>query len=147
MQQGNKFCRVTGSPWRYNSGNIMGGHFPCSLNNFFHTESDAVSEIEDVASATFIKVLQRKNMRLSEVGNMDIISHAGSVFCVIVISEYVYCLSFPVRHLQNQRDKMTLRAVIFSDFPAYMRPACIKISKRNKSKIMSSRYPFEHPLH
>src|SRR5580692_5385755 len=95
-------------------------------------------------AAAFLHCAQSENMRLSKIDHMDIISHTGSVECWVVISKDRNAFALLHSHLENERDEVEFRCVIFT--PCRGGSSCIKVAHTGKADSVNPVQPIQHAL-
>ena len=56
------------------------------VHHLFDGEADAVAQIKDVVLPALHQVIQRQNVRLGQVVDMDVVAHTGAVLGGIVVA-------------------------------------------------------------
>ena len=101
------------------------------MNNVKHAVADARSEVECLAAPLRKDAVNRLDMAESKVNNMNIIAHAGSVRCVVIIAENIEIFALSDCHLSDIRHKVVRNTVgVFADNAAFMRSDRIEISQK-----------------
>ena len=89
-------------------------------------------------------------MRLSEIGDMNVVSNAGAVGGGIVGSEDLQFRSGAGCRAQGERDEVTLRLMQFADFSAFVGSGGIEVAQAGEAKpvgtIVSFQCVFEKKL-
>ena len=109
------------------SGNLAGG-----VNDFLYGKANTIAEVENIAFAAVHQVIHSKNMCLSQVGHMDVVTNTGAVLGVVVVTKDGDELTLAIWHLQNQRNQMGFRVVCLTDFAGDMGAAGIEIPQRHE---------------
>ena len=99
------------------------------LDYFVDGKSNAVTEVENITVIALHKVINREDVRLRKVSNMNVISDTCSILGRIIIAENIDCFPLSERNLKDERNKMCLRLMCLTYLAAYMRTAGIKISE------------------
>ncbi len=97
-------CRVACTSRYFDFGNGMPRHLSCCIDDLSHRIADAVAEVEDIALSPAFKISDGENMSLSKVSDMNIVTNAGAVRGIIIVSEYGNGSSLAVGYLENKRN-------------------------------------------
>ena len=97
----------------------------CSFKGLHHVQhrvTNTGAQVKDLDAAVFLNGLQCLDMTLCQINHMDIVADAGSVRCVIVVSEYVQLLQLSNGNLRDIRHQVVRNTVrIFTDQAGSMR--------------------------
>ena len=104
----------------------------------------AGAEIEDLAASVLLGVLDRAQMALGKIDDVDIIAHAGAVRGVIVVAENIHVAPLPVGDLKHQRYKVGLRVVRLAYIALRVRPAGVEVTQRDKMQVMGQQIGRAH---
>ena len=75
---------------------------------------------------------------------MSVITHASSVFCRVIIAKDLDLVSLPERDLENKRDQMCFRPVIFAE--TLRGAGGVEVSKADAPDIVDAVIPFQDLL-
>ncbi len=95
----------------------MAGDATRRLDDLADTESLAVAEVEDEPGfrcGSVSSALQREQMSIGQVGDVDVVADARAVRCRVVIAIDANRLAAPQSHVENQRNEVRLGLVIFA---------------------------------
>ena len=81
-------------------------------------------------------------MCLRKINNVDIIAHAGPVPCWVVLTENGDLLALAECDLENERDQVKLRLVVFP--PSGRRSGSIKVAQGSEAYAMNPVEPVQH---
>src|SRR5581483_2111121 len=87
---GNDDGRIAGPAGPHAHIEVAAGHAPDRLDHLQHREAAAVAAIEDVAVAAGAQVRQGRHVCLSEIGDVDVVAHAGAVGRGVVGAELLH---------------------------------------------------------
>ena len=107
----------------------MSGDIAGAVYDFSDAEAFAYPKIENIAFSSAVQMSGSENMSICKICYVNIVSYAGSIRSIVIISVYAYEFSAAKRNLQYKRDKMGFRIVRFSDPAAYVSSAGIEISE------------------
>ena len=96
------------------------------MNTIHHLSQYALQELKDSYSEHEIECI-------CKIIYMDVVTHAGAVFCIVIVSKDGNILSLVVRYLKNQRDQMCFRIMSLTNFSIRMRTTGIKVAQGNIS--------------
>ena len=91
----NEVRRVAGSSVGESDFKVFPSHTLYRVNDFQHTRTFLISQVEAVTFATVFQILQRLQMRLRQVCHMDIIPHTAPIRRRIVCSKHLDVRSLP----------------------------------------------------
>ena len=74
------------------------------------------------APAPGVELLQRQQVRLGQVVDVDVVADAGAVRRRVVGAEDLDVRPLPERHLEDERDQVRLRVVVLADACRRRRP-------------------------
>src|SRR5271166_5598499 len=117
-------------------------YLACSIDNLLDRKAFTIAQI--VKAAATVESAQRQNMRLREINDVDIIAHASPVTCRVVFAENGDLLALAERDLENERDQVELRVVIFT--PCGRCAGGIKVAKACEAKAINSVEPVQNAL-
>ena len=86
----------------------MAGDRARSLDHFEIGEAVAVAEVVGPAAQP-IKRFERQDMGLGQIGDMDIVAHAGAIPRRVIAAEDRHAVALAERHLEHHRDEVPLR--------------------------------------
>ena len=78
---------------------------------------------------------------------MDVVTHAGTISCRIVVAKNAHMVALPVRDLQHDGDEVRLGVMRLADLAGHMRAAGVEVAQRHKVDAVRDGRPVEHPLH
>src|SRR3974390_243015 len=110
---GDEHGRISGTARHFSNGNRMTGDMAGDVDDLADGETAAAAEVANQLLLAF-QALQGEDMRGGEVVDVDVITHAGSVFRGVVATKDGDKLALAERHLQNQGNKMALAAMSFA---------------------------------
>src|SRR5258706_14164747 len=102
---GNESRGIAGPSRGLNRRDRVTGHFASGFDHFADREAVSTSNVIDQLIALF-QSTQRQQMFRDQIGNMDVIANAGSIWGGIVCAENGRGLGLPKRDLQHTRDQM-----------------------------------------
>lgn len=85
------------------------GHGTRGVDDLLHRKADTIAQIEHIALSPPEQMIQRQDMRLGQVGDVDVIPHTGAVLCGIILAENGHIFPLPVGHLEDDGHQMCLR--------------------------------------
>ena len=90
------------------------------------------SDVEHVESRLLVEPVQRREMSLREVDDVDVIAHAGAVVCRVVVAEDRQALELADSDLRDVRHEVVRNAAgIFTNFAGLMRADRVEITKKS----------------
>ena len=120
----------------------MPGHAFGPVDHLLHTPTGSIADV--VLATSALQCPQGPDMRLGQIGHMNIIAHTGAVRCRIIVAKDDYLRPLLKRHLQDARDQMALRRMVFSIFFGCARR--VEVSQCDVAQSVDSIEPLEHPL-
>ena len=134
----------------------MLGHLACRFNDLSHTVSSARAQIEAVRSVTCLNIIQclfihqlgggsarnfrhenraagatavYLDVRCSEVGDVNVIAHAGAILGRVVRAKDFDLLPLPERDLQDQRNKVRFMLMVLANLAAGVSATGVEITQ------------------
>src|SRR5215472_13550143 len=123
--------------------NLSTGNFLRRADDFPHRISLAQSDVV-CRHASNLHPLQRKNVCCRNVGNMNIVADTSAVGSIVVIAVDLEIGPMTRGRLQQQRNNVRLRPMIYSRSRG--RSRSVEIAEGNDSPAIGGRIPSEHPL-
>src|SRR5216684_3816216 len=110
--------------------------------------STACPQIDGQRPTTFFvagsfKVLQRSDVRICEIVNMNVVANAGAVRSRVVRSEDLQLGSFLAGGGKRQRNQMSLRIVQFANLAAVIGSRGVEIAQTDRAQSVSAAVSFE----
>ena len=120
----------------------MSRNVAASLDHLHHREAEAVPQI--VAPTALIQRVQRQDVRLRQVADVDVVADAGAIGGGVVIAEDLDAFALAQGHLQRQRDEMRLGMMILA---ALGRGASgVEVAQRGIAQAVHAVEPVEQAL-
>ena len=114
------------------------GKFFAETEDYQSVRVDYLPDARASAGTEIVKITfgctQRENMGLSEINNVDVIADAGAVRRFVIVPEHLYGGTLAQRRLQDQRNQVRFRIVMFADQSAFIRARCVEIPERHELK-------------
>ena len=86
-------------------------------------------------------------MGLGQVGDVDVVPHAGAVPGVVVVAVDGHLLPLAQGHLEDQGDEVGLGVVGLADLAGLVGAAGVKVPQAHIAQAVGLAHPVEHPLH
>ena len=147
LRGGDQLGRVARAARGNLGGNRVSGDRSGHVHHLFDGEADAVAQIKDVVLPALHQVVQRQNVRLGQVVDMDVVAHTGAVLGGIVVAEDADRLPLLQRHLQDNRNQVGLGVVRLTDLAGGVRAAGVKVAQRHIAQAVCEGNPLHHLLH
>src|SRR3569833_1224806 len=113
LRGSNQYRRISGTTLDHAGRQRMSRDLARRLNHLQGGESIAVPQVVYAALLAVAEMLVSQPMRVGEIHDMNVIADAGAVFCRIIVTVNKNLIALPERHLQNERDEMRFRRMIF----------------------------------
>ncbi|GCE85355.1 hypothetical protein MSKU9_3496 [Komagataeibacter diospyri] len=141
---GDQHGRITLSARSPFPGYLAPAHTLNALDNFQITETQPVPDI--VGHGSGIEQGQDQDMRVSQIGHMDIVANAGAIMCRIIIAKQLQPRTTPQDAVNCQRDQMCFRLMIFPQPPQRVSACCVEIAQAGATHAMNAVCPYKRPL-
>ena len=135
--------RVAGPPAGRCRGNRAAGDAPGRLHHLPVREAGPVAEIER-ARFDAVDAVEREQVRVGDVRDVDVVADAGAVRGVVVAAEDPDLGAQAERHLQQDRDQVRFGHVVFAALRR--RPAGVEVAERDVAQAVRRRVPRQRPL-
>ena len=109
----NQHRRIARTTRRRAGFDFPAGYFPRGLNHFAHAITIAATA-EIVDSAALVESAEREYVRVRQIDNVDVITHAGTVAGWIVIAKNLHVFAYAGGGLEYERNQMRFRIVHFT---------------------------------
>jgi hypothetical protein len=98
------------------------------LQNLCNCEPIAAPQIAVKAIASLEKTIERRQVRLRKIRQVDVIANAGSVPCVLVITKQLHWSTQARRRFEGIRNQVSFGIMFFTDEAVPVRPRSIEIA-------------------
>src|SRR4030095_9890128 len=105
-------ARIAGPPRLFQNWDRLSGDFATTLDHFAHTRAAASAEIVESTGRS----VERENMRMGQIDNMDVIANAGAIRRFVIGPENLNMFFLSQCNLEHVWNQMRFAAVIFSKF-------------------------------
>ena len=154
LRRGDEHRRVAVPPRVHLGRDVLTGHRAADVDDLTDRESGSVAEVEDVVLARLTRV-QRQQVGVGQVGDVDVVAYAGPVRRGVVIPEDLDRPRDPAgrgrqRHLQYVRDQVRLGGVAFPvPLPALvlMRARHVEVAQADRAEAVHPRELAEAGVH
>ena len=124
-----QYSGVTRPPFHDLRRDLFSGYPAGRIDYLFYWIAVPVSQVVLSLTRAIQQSLQGKEMCLCKVIDMDVIPDAGPVFRGVIISININFTPLSQGRLKDQRNQVSLRVMILSDFTIRISARCIEISQ------------------
>src|SRR5207249_7713033 len=130
---GHQHCGVARAPLRYLQRKFLprtGHYLP---DDFKDRVPVSCSEVEDGRWISAAEILESGNVREGQIRHVDVIADARPVRGRVVLAENLRRLRAPEDHVQEPRNQMGFRRMVFANGAVRIRPRGIEVTQRNEA--------------
>jgi len=117
------------------------------LNHLENRGADTAAQVEGHGHATADQILQSLDVRLRQVGHMNVVPDGRAIGGGVVRAEDVHVGPQPERRLDGERDQVRFGVVILADLTVRIGAGGVEIAQCGPLQPVSFLVPAQHPLH
>ena len=106
----------------------VAGHHPRHLDHLAHRIALADAQIEG-HPALLVERLERQNVGVGQVGDVDVVADAGTVRGRIVVAIDLDVRALAQGHLEHERDQVGLGPMVLADVAARVRAGGVEVAQ------------------
>ena len=112
----------------------MAGDPSRDLDDLEHRVSFAGPEVGQDLLGARLEASESAEMSVREIGHVDVVTDAGAVGCVVVVTMNRDRCPLAQRHLERDGDQMGLGVVILAQVPIRVGAAGVEVPKRGEAQ-------------